>query len=174
MSEQADALRLVVEIDIDGFVRAGIADFQGQPHLFVSECLDWDNERLSRRLGATFFLVPLPGAAAEAFLREDSASVPRDGDPEWQPKQDRRWARWLAFKQSWLQPAPWAWRARGNFRAVEGSRNRSVRFCWLLSPGRRGRVSGEELRSRLAHLEELERVRSGNPPEHDVGEELPF
>jgi hypothetical protein len=173
MSEPGDVVHLVVEIDIDSSVRGGIADFQGRPHLFVSECLDLDDER-RRRLGETFFLVPIPGAAADAFLREYRASEPRDADPEWRQKQEQRWARWVAFKQSLLQPAEWAWRARGNFRQVDSSRKRPVTFRWVLVPPRGGRVSGEEMRSRLARVGELERALSGEEPEQGSGEEVPF
>jgi hypothetical protein len=168
----SDAIRLVVEIDIDGYVRAGITDFQGQPHLFISECLDWDDEKRSRRLGETLFLVPIPADAAETCVREYTESDPPDGDPKWKEKQAERWARWVAVKQAWLQAVEWAWRARGNFRAMESSRKRSVSFRWTLLSKRR--VSGDDMRSRLAHLEELGRERSGEEPGMGGGEELPF
>jgi hypothetical protein len=172
MREKMDAVRLLVEVDVDSYVRAGIADFQGQPHLFLSECLDWDDERRSRRLGETFFLVPVPAAAADAFLPEAAElDVPVE-DPEWKTKQARRWALWVAFKGSAVGPAEGAWRARGNFRAVQRSRNRSVHFRWVLLPG--GRVSGEALRARLARLEELKLVLFGSDPEASEGEDIPF
>src|SRR5262245_41265992 len=172
MGRPMDTVRLVVEIDVSGHVRSGIADFQGQPHLFVSECLDWDDERRSRRLGETFFLVPIPGAAAEALLREDAAlDVPVE-DPEWKTKQARRWAQWVAFKATSVGSVEWVWRARGNFHAVGWSRNRSVGFKWVLL--REGQVSGEAWRERLARLEELERAGSDNEPEAGVGEDMTF
>jgi hypothetical protein len=172
MSEEMDAVRLVVEIDVDSYVRAGIADFQGQPHLFLSECLDWDDERRSRRLGETFFLVPGPAEAAATFLREDAALDVPDEDPEWKTKQSRRWERWVTLKGATVGPAEWAWRARGNFWAVQRSRNHSVPFRWVLLPG--GRVSGEALRARLARLEELKLVLFGSEPGAGDGEDSPF
>ena len=171
MREQADTVHLVVEITIDSYVRAGIADFQGRPHLFVSECLDLDNERLSRRLGETFFLVPVGAEAAAACVRDYTESAPPNGDPDWRQKQKQRWERWMAFKRSWLQPAEWAWRARGNFRTSDPSRKRPVSFRWTLL--RPERVSGEEMRARLAHVEELWRAESDDAPETEA-EDLPF
>jgi hypothetical protein len=171
MSGSEDTIHLVVEIDVDSSVRAGIADFQGQPHLFVSECLDLDDERRSRRLGETFFLVPIPAEAAAACVRDYTESEPPDGDPDWRRKQQQRWERWVAFKRSWLQPAEWALRARGNFRAVERARKRPVNFRWV--PLRPERVSGEDMRTRLAHLEELWRAESVDLPETEA-EDLPF
>jgi hypothetical protein len=162
MTNAPDTVRLVVEIDIDSFVRGGIADFRGMPHLLVSECLDYDQPKKARRLGATYFLVPLTEKEAHDAVEAYQSAEPADADPEWKEKNRRRWEAWLGFKEAAFARAEWAWHARGNFRSRE--------FRWVLLPGER--VSGEALRARLARIDELEG--EAEPDPGGAGEEVAF
>jgi len=179
MSTKFEVLHLAAEVDVDGQLWAGIADYQGQPHLLLAELLDLDQPRARKRLGQTFFLIAVTRGELLAILKEWRASALQfDGDPTWKQKQ-RRWEKaWTNFKRKYLKQAGGAWRVRGSFRPQSAARRQndcakgedSVRWTLL----RKTPVTGDSVRARMARIVEL--LEAQLPPAAAANrvEELPF
>jgi hypothetical protein len=173
MSEPLEPVHLFAEVDLCGHALAGVAGFQGRPHLFVSEGLDVDRPRARRRLGQTFFLLPVPREEVEALLRKyHELESFADGATDRKERAATCRAVWVAFKTGHLQAASGAWRARGSFPSAgpHGAPTGEVRWKLL----RKRPIPGQEVRARLARVEELERALLGESPGEDGADELPF
>lgn len=173
VASKYEPLHIAAEVDVDNQLWAGIADYQGAPHLFLSELLDLDQPRARRRLGQTFFLIAITPRDLRAILKEWRASALRfDGDPTWKQKQ-RCWEKaWANFKRKQIQQAVSAWRIRGSFRAPT-ARNKDIdQFRWTLL--RKTPVTGDQVRTRLARIAELLPAASCTTASVTRGEETPF
>jgi hypothetical protein len=152
MTREVHTVRFVVEIDIDSYVRAGVSDFAGRPHLFISECLDYDHSE--NGLPESFFLVPVSDFEVTAFEKEYHrlASVQRS-----QQRITQRWALWCQFRHRQLASAHEATRAERNFFDVwiaegTGRRGEVVDSGWVV----RGVVPGDQMRRRLCRVAQWE------------------
>jgi hypothetical protein len=156
---------LVIEIDIDSCIRAGVSDFAGRPHLFVSECLDYDASESDPP--ESFFLVPVSDGEVTAFEEEYQRLAPIHGDRQ---RITQRWALWCEFRYRQLASAREATRAERNFLEVwvaegTGCHGEVADSGWVV----RGVVPGDEMRRRLCRVAHLEQSQFGaaSHPEYE-------
>lgn len=146
-------LLLVMDVCVDGYARGGLATYEGRPCLFLSEFLDYDQNRKSRRLGETFFLVSVDETAARAIV--DAYVDPNtlgDGTDAREAAIEGNRERWLAFKTSQLELAERAFRVQGNLRAVATRPGTALSF----RPITRQPTTGAAVRERMATIAALE------------------
>jgi hypothetical protein len=157
MDESWELIHLAAEVDVSGFLLAGIADFHGQPYLLLSEGLDWDRRQARRRLGQTFFLIAVDSDEVGSLVREHRAfeRLP-DRDRAWKHKQNRLAKAWIAFKDRHLQTAHAAWRVRASFPSPGPETMMVDRVRWKLL--RKRAVPGEAVRARMKVIKELEQA----------------
>jgi hypothetical protein len=171
MVSNYEPLHFAAEVDVDSQVWAGVADYQGQPHLVLGELFDLDQPRVRTRLGQTFFLIAVTPDELRAILKEWRASLREfDGDPTWEQKLHRWEKAWAAFKEKHLRQAKSAWRVRGSFLPQNAKGEDFVRWKLL----RKTPVTGDQVRARMARVEQLAAARYGNPSESTGGDEEPF
>lgn len=172
MNEPWERIHVAAEVNVDGFVEAGVADFEGRPHLFLSEGLDLDQPKARRRLGQTFFLLAIEPNSAGTFLREYGpliAPVSGTFDPDWQTKIERAQALWTEFKRRCLGSATQALRVRGSFPAKQ-PQEPLVRWKVI----RKRLIPIAEVRARLAQLDAIRAERPSTPVDQGSGDEQPF
>ena len=173
MASKYEPLHIAAEVDVDNQLWAGVADYQGKPHLILAELLDLDQPRARKRLGQTFFLIAVTPGELRAILKEWRASALHfDGDPTWKQKQ-RRWeTAWADFKRKQIQQAVSAWRVRGSFRAPT-ARNKDIdQVRWTLL--RKTPVADDQVRARLARIAELLPAAGCTAASVTTGEEMSF
>jgi hypothetical protein len=168
-----EPLHIAAEVDVDNQLWSGIADYQGAPHLIVSEPQGLDQPRARRRQGQTFFLITISRREFREIFREWKASQPRhDGDPKWKQKQDRWEAVWGRFKRGVVEQVVSAWRVRGSFCESKPGSHLTDSVRWTLL--RKTPVTGAQVRDRLLRIEQLVTDQRGPATVEGSGEELPF
>jgi hypothetical protein len=154
-----DPVRLVTEIDLASFVRAGLTELNGEPHLFLSDYRDL--EETSPEPPETYFLVLVDSSTFEAFEQEYALLRTRPGGAE---QASKRRALWSEFRQRTINVATAIWRAKRNFAEVarledEGRGSEVADSGWVLKE----RVSLDRLRDRLRCVTRLEERVYGEP-----------
>ncbi len=172
MAKPFESLHIAAEVDVDNELWAGIADYQGAPHLLVNELLSVDQPRARRRLGQTFLLIAIPRREFREMLRLWKATQPSvDGDPRWEEKLARWEAAWKPFKSGAIRKAASAWRVRGSFREGERGSKLTNTVRWTLL--RKSPVAGDVVRARMERIADLSHV-AANPTDTTTDSDLPF
>jgi hypothetical protein len=140
-----------IEIDLGSFLRAGLTEMNGAPHLYLSEYRDYES---ADDVPESFFLVPVAPRDAAAFEQEYSRLKVQNGDSQ---QIARRWSMWCEFRASAVDSAAMALRAERNFAqwsaAVGEGRVAEVSDSgWIVKET----LSPEYLRERLRDIASME------------------